>query len=106
MTRPRLPGAQPIAPAPVHSIDTPSGAMTHIPTPIELYAEAFEAAGALDKLEGFASHFGADFHGLPRNAERITLVKQPWSVPATQAYLDSDVLVPLRAGESVAWSLA
>jgi dihydroorotase len=73
---------------------------------IELYAEAFEAAGALDKLEGFASHFGADFHGLPRNAERITLVKQPWSVPATQAYLDSDVLVPLRAGESVAWSLA
>jgi dihydroorotase len=72
---------------------------------IELYAEAFEAAGALDKLEGFASHFGADFYGLPRNAERVTLVKEDWLVPATQPYLDGDVLVPLRAGETVAWRL-
>ncbi len=72
---------------------------------IELYAEAFEAVGALDRLEGFASHFGADFYGLPRNGERITLVKEAWAVPATQPYLDGDVLVPLRAGESVAWRL-
>jgi dihydroorotase len=72
---------------------------------IELYAEAFEAAGALDRLEGFASHFGADFYGLPRNAERVTLVKESWKVPASQAYLDNDVLVPLRAGEAVAWRL-
>jgi dihydroorotase len=72
---------------------------------IELYAEAFEAAGALDKLEGFASHFGADFYGLPRNRERVTLVKEDWAVPATLPYLDGDVLVPLRAGERVTWSL-
>jgi dihydroorotase len=72
---------------------------------IELYAEAFEAAGALDRLEGFASHFGADFYGLPRNAERVTLVKESWTVPATLPYIDGDVLVPLRAGETVAWRL-
>mgnify|MGYP001766676041 CR=1 FL=1 len=73
---------------------------------IELYAEAFEAAGALDRLEGFASHFGADFYGLPRNAGRLSLVKEAWNVPATLAYPDTDVLVPLRAGEPVAWRLA
>jgi len=72
---------------------------------IELYAEAFEAAGALDKLEGFASHFGADFYGLPRNGERITLVNEAWHVPEALPYLDNDVLVPLRAGETVAWRL-
>ena len=72
---------------------------------IELYAEVFEAAGALDRLEAFASHFGADFYGLPRNAETITLVKEAWAVPATQAFLDDDTLVPLRAGETVAWRL-
>lgn len=72
---------------------------------IELYAEAFEAAGALDRLEGFASHFGADFYGLSRNADRVTLVKEAWPVPATQPYLDNDVLVPLRAGETIAWRL-
>lgn len=72
---------------------------------IELYAEVFEAAGALDKLEGFASHFGADFYGLPRNPERITLVKESWTVSATLPYLEGDVLVPLRAGETVAWRL-
>jgi dihydroorotase len=73
---------------------------------IELYAEAFEAAGALDRLEGFASHFGPDYYGLPRNAETITLVKEPWNVPAAQHYLANDTLVPLRAGETVAWRLA
>jgi dihydroorotase len=72
---------------------------------IELYAETFEAAGALDRLEGFASHFGADFYGLPRNAGRITLVKEAWTVPAALLYLDDDVLVPLRANEPVAWRL-
>jgi dihydroorotase len=72
---------------------------------IELYVEAFEAAGALDRLEGFASHFGADFYGLPRNTGRVTLVKESWTVPATLPYIDGDVLVPLRANEAVAWRL-
>ncbi|MBU0751402.1 MAG: dihydroorotase [Gammaproteobacteria bacterium] len=72
---------------------------------IELYAEVFEAAGALDRLEGFASHFGADFYGLPHNTETITLVKDAWAVPATQAFADNDTLVPLRAGETIAWRM-
>ena len=72
---------------------------------IELYAEAFEAAGALERLEGFASFFGADFYGLPRNAERITLAKQSWTVPASLPYADGDVLVPLRTGETIGWQL-
>jgi dihydroorotase len=71
---------------------------------IELYAEAFEAAGALDKLEGFASHFGADFYGLPRNRDTITLVKDAWRVPMDVAYGD-DRLTPFRAGGEVAWRL-
>ena len=72
---------------------------------IELYAEVFEAAGALDKLEGFASHFGADFYGLPRNTGKITLVRKSWQVPAELPYLADDALVPLRAGETIAWRL-
>ena len=72
---------------------------------IELYAEAFEAAGALDRLEGFASHFGADYYGLPRNAEKLTLRRETVAVPASLNYSGSDRLVPLRAGESVAWRL-
>ncbi|HWU84691.1 MAG TPA: dihydroorotase, partial [Rhodocyclaceae bacterium] len=72
---------------------------------IELYAEAFALAGRLDRLEAFASHNGADFYGLPRNAGRITLRQEEWTVPATQAYLESDLLVPFRAGESIAWKL-
>ena len=72
---------------------------------IELYAEAFDAAGALDKLEGFASHHGADFYGLPRNTEKITLVRDPWTVPLQQPLLDQDPIVPLRAGETIAWRL-
>jgi dihydroorotase len=71
---------------------------------IELYAEAFENANALDKLEPFASFYGADFYGLPRNSERITLVKESWSVPQSLPF-DGDVLVPLRAGQSVHWKL-
>jgi len=69
---------------------------------IELYAEVFEAADALDKLEGFASFYGPDFYGLPRNQDQITLVKEAWLVPDSYPYGD-DVLVPLRAGQEVAW---
>ena len=71
---------------------------------IELYAEAFEAAGALDKLEAFASFHGADFYGLPHNSETITLIRRKWNVQAELA-LGADRLVPMRAGESVAWRL-
>lgn len=71
---------------------------------IELYAEAFENAGALDRLEGFASEFGADFYGLPRNTETITLEKTPWTPPASFRF-GSDELVPLRAGETLNWKL-
>lgn len=71
---------------------------------IELYAEAFEQAGALDRLEGFASFHGPDFYGLPRNTDQITLVKESWIVPETIPYGD-DVLVPLRAGQAIAWKL-
>jgi len=72
---------------------------------IELYAEAFEAAGKLEALEGFASDFGADFYGLPRNSDRIRLVKQAWTPPANYPMGDGNRLVPMRAGESVAWQL-
>lgn len=71
---------------------------------IELYAEAFEEAGALDKLEGFASWHGPDFYGLPRNAETITLVREEWQVPEHYP-LGEDAVVPLRAGEKVRWKL-
>jgi dihydroorotase len=71
---------------------------------IELYAEAFEAAGALDKLEGFASHFGADFYRLPRNRDTITLVREPWRVPTDVAY-GADRLTQFRAGGDVAWRM-
>ena len=71
---------------------------------IEFYAEAFEAANALDKLEAFASFYGADFYGLPRNSEKITLEKTGWRVPNELA-LGNDSLVPLRAGQQVHWKL-
>ncbi|MDR2195299.1 MAG: dihydroorotase [Gallionellaceae bacterium] len=72
---------------------------------IELYAEAFEQAGALDKLEGFASFYGADFYRLPRNTQRITLVREAWIAPDEMAFGGSR-LAPLRAGERVEWRLA
>ena len=72
---------------------------------IELYAEAFESAGALDRLEGFASLHGADFYGLPRNSGTITLLREPWQVPEHYPF-GGDELVPLRAGERIAWRLA
>ena len=72
---------------------------------IELYAEAFDAAGALDRLERFASFNGADFYGLPRNRLQITLRRKALRVPDELTYGD-DVLVPLRAGGNLAWALA
>jgi len=71
---------------------------------LELYAEAFEAAGALDKLEGFASYHGADFYGLPRNPGTVTLRRAPFVVPETVPFGDA-VLKPLRGGETLAWRL-
>jgi dihydroorotase len=71
-------------------------------TAMELYAEAFESVHALDKLEAFASFNGADFYGLPRNTEQVTLVKESWKVPGSLPY-DGDVLVPLRAEQMVHW---
>lgn len=71
---------------------------------IELYAEAFEQRNALDRLEAFASHFGADFYGLPRNTDHITLVRDPWQVPAHLPFGEHN-LVPLRAGETLQWRL-
>jgi dihydroorotase len=72
---------------------------------VELYAEAFEQAGMLNRLEGFASGFGADFYRLPRNRERIRLIREAWQVPDSYAF-GPGRLVPLRAGESIAWRLA
>jgi len=71
---------------------------------LPLYAEAFDAAGALDRLEGFASHFGADFYRLPRNRGTVTLIQKPWTVPKTYPF-DKEALVPLRAGEEVLWQV-
>jgi dihydroorotase len=72
---------------------------------IELYAEAFDEANALDQLEGFASLHGPDFYGLPRNRDGITLLREDWTVPAQLDYLGADPLVPLRAGETIRWKL-
>jgi dihydroorotase len=72
---------------------------------IELYAEAFESVGQLERLQGFASHFGADFYGLPRHAATITLIKEPWVGPESVPFGDG-ALVPYRAGEAIGWRLA
>ena len=72
---------------------------------LELYAEAFDSAGALDRLEAFASHHGADFYGLPRNTAKVKLERKPWKVPAAYAF-GGDEVVPMRAGQSIAWRLA
>jgi len=72
---------------------------------IELYAEAFEDAGALDRLEAFASFYGADFYGLPRHVDTITLRRENWTAPASLT-LGGDALVPLRAGEAVRWRVS
>ena len=72
---------------------------------IELYAEAFESEDKLERLEGFASHFGADFYGLPRHPDTITLLKEPWIGPEKYAF-GSSGLIPYRAGEPIGWRLA
>ncbi len=72
---------------------------------IELYAEIFEDLGVLDKLEAFASFNGADFYGLPRNSDTITLIREPWTVPESLPLADGTI-VPLKAGETLRWRLA
>jgi dihydroorotase len=72
------------------------------PFALELYAEVFEEAGALDRLEGFASLHGAAFYGLPQNRDSVTLERSAWTVPR-QYPVDGDAVVPLRAGERMAW---
>lgn len=71
---------------------------------LELYAEAFDAAGRLDRLEGFASFHGPAFYGLPRNQGTITLSKQPWTLPESLPFGDTE-LKPLRAGETLTWKV-
>lgn len=75
------------------------------PVALELYAEAFEKAGALDKLEGFASFYGADFYRLPRNRGTITLERSDWQAPAVYEH-DDVIITPLKAGEQLQWKMA
>ena len=75
------------------------------PAALELYAEAFEAANALDKLEAFASFNGPDFYGLPRNRGTVTLRREPWQLPESVPFGDA-LLKPLRGGETLNWRLA
>ncbi|GGO64314.1 dihydroorotase [Bowmanella pacifica] len=72
---------------------------------IELYAQVFEELGCLDKLEGFASHYGADFYGLPRNPGSITLVREPWQIPEQITLPNGNPIVPFHAGQLVNWKL-
>ena len=72
---------------------------------IELYAEVFEQLGAIDKLEGFASHYGADFYGLARNTTTMTLVKESWTVPEQVTLADGTEMVPFFAGQTLQWKL-
>ena len=71
---------------------------------LELYAEAFEAAGALDKLEAFASFNGPAFYGLPRNTQRVTLRRESWTLPESLPFGEAR-LKPLRGGETLNWKL-
>ncbi|MGZ8194076.1 MAG: dihydroorotase [Methylosarcina sp.] len=75
------------------------------PAALELYAEVFERAGALDKLEAFASFHGADFYRLPRNSGTVTLAKRSWEVPAFYSGPDNVAITPLKAGEELPWKL-
>ncbi len=72
---------------------------------LEFYAAVFDSLGALDALEGFASHYGADFYRLPRNTDKVTLRREPWEVPV-QLPLGEDALTPLAAGDAVAWQVS
>ena len=95
------------APHPKHAKENACGCagMFSAITAIELYAEVFEQAGALDKLEAFASQNGARFYGLPENPRTITLLKQAQIVPASVPFGEGAELVPMRAGGSVAWQM-
>ena len=73
---------------------------------LELYAEVFDRAGALDQLEAFASFNGPDFYRLPRNCGQLTLLKKDWEVPASYPFAGGDTLIPLAAGETLRWQLA
>jgi len=75
------------------------------PHALELYAAAFDAIGRLDRLEGFASHFGPDFYRLPRNRSQVTLRREDWTVPQALPFGEHE-LVPLAAGETLGWRLA
>ncbi|OBS10368.1 dihydroorotase [Acidihalobacter prosperus] len=75
------------------------------PTALELYAQVFDELGALDRLEAFASHYGADFYGLPRNAGTVTLVKEPWTIPERVEIPGVGSIVPLMAGTRLDWKL-
>jgi dihydroorotase len=75
------------------------------PLALELYATVFEAAGALDRLEAFASHFGADFYGLPRNRSTVTLSREDWTVPDDYPFAEAARIKPLAAGETLHWKL-
>lgn len=72
---------------------------------LELYAQVFEELGVLDKLEGFASHYGADFYALPRNSTQVTLVKQQWQVPQQIILPNGRPIVPFFAGQTLNWKL-
>ncbi|GAB2993437.1 dihydroorotase [Psychrosphaera aestuarii] len=72
---------------------------------LELYTHVFEELGALDKLEGFASHYGADFYGLPRNKGTVTLVKEDWTIPNTITLPNGEPIVPFFAGETCHWKI-
>ncbi|WP_163931517.1 dihydroorotase [Paraferrimonas sp. SM1919] len=72
---------------------------------IELYAQIFDEIGALDKLEGFASHYGADFYGLERNSQKITLVKESWQLPEQIILPNGRPIVPFHAGQTVSWKV-
>jgi len=75
------------------------------PVGIELYAQIFDECDSLDKLEGFASYYGADFYGLPRNSKKITLVKESWVVPQEVVIPGAGVIVPFLAGQQIHWRL-
>ncbi|WP_166423350.1 dihydroorotase [Paraglaciecola sp. 20A4] len=72
---------------------------------LELYAQVFEDLNALDKLEGFASHYGADFYGLPRNTKQVTLIKKSWQVPESIVLPNGQPIVPFFAGQTINWAL-
>ena len=72
---------------------------------MELYAQAFDQANALDRLEGFASIHGPDFYNLPRNTDTITLVRERWTLPA-ELPMGGETVVPLNGGETIDWAMA